>query len=551
MNKRKHIAPILILISIFLLIGFNAFWLKKSYEEQKDVLQKEIDNSLEKSYSELQDSLIQKQLASVIKPKIEKTIKQNKPKPKPQNLNIKAAPESFIRMTFDTTKKNTGLWKDSSKGRVVQIFLSKTTNINDSSSKKFVSRVLSNINQLPVVEQVSITVDSNSKKNLDKQLKLHGIFSSAQISSLTINTSKDSNKKVQQEIFKKLPPLPKPKPTQADIVINLNMINLDAKTLEAKMNAKLAKAKVPLKYRVIKADSNFVEPQKAIYSEYPSNKLREKKFIAINEEYRYYLIKKILPEILFSFLLIALTSLSFGIIYQNLKRQEKLAILKNDFISNVTHELKTPITTVGVAIEALNNFNVLQNPDKTKEYLEISKNELARLSMMVDKVLKTAIFEQKEIELKFEKNDLKQIVQKVLSTMKLQFEKYNAQIEFDYKGDDFMIESDIIHLTNVVYNLIENALKYSKNPQINLNLTDEPDKICLTVKDNGLGIPKEYQNKIFDKFFRVPQGDVHDIKGYGLGLSYVKSVVEKHNGTITVESELNQGSIFKITLYKV
>ena len=135
--------------------------------------------------------------------------------------------------------------------------------------------------------------------------------------------------------------------------------------------------------------------------------------------------------------------------------------------------------------------------------------------------------------------------------MKLQFEKYNAQIEFDYKGDDFMIESDIIHLTNVVYNLIENALKYSKNPQINLNLTDEPDKICLTVKDNGLGIPKEYQNKIFDKFFRVPQGDVHDIKGYGLGLSYVKSVVEKHNGTITVESELNQGSIFKITLYKV
>jgi signal transduction histidine kinase len=169
---------------------------------------------------------------------------------------------------------------------------------------------------------------------------------------------------------------------------------------------------------------------------------------------------------------------------------------------------------------------------------------------MVDKVLKTAIFEQKEIELKFENNDLKQIVQKVLSTMKLQFEKYNALIEFDCKGDDFLIESDIIHLTNVVYNLIENALKYSKNPQITINLIEEKETISLTVMDNGLGIAKEYQSKVFDKFFRVPQGDVHDIKGYGLGLSYVKSVVEKHNGTITVESEINQGSTFKITLFK-
>jgi two-component system, OmpR family, phosphate regulon sensor histidine kinase PhoR len=217
-------------------------------------------------------------------------------------------------------------------------------------------------------------------------------------------------------------------------------------------------------------------------------------------------------------------------------------------VSNVTHELKTPISTVSVAIEALSNFNVLQNPAQTKEYLEISKNELNRLTILVDKVLKMSIFEQKDLALKTEPINFKSLIENVLATMKLQFEKYHAQVDFDFTGNHFSLEGDAIHLTNVVYNLLENALKYSSEPIISIRLAEENQSICLKIQDNGIGISEEYLPKIFDKFFRVPTGNVHNTKGYGLGLSYVKSVVEKHKGTIAVTSKTGTGSCFIINL---
>ena len=221
--------------------------------------------------------------------------------------------------------------------------------------------------------------------------------------------------------------------------------------------------------------------------------------------------------------------------------------MKDEFISNITHELKTPIATVTVAVEALRNFGGIQSAERTKEYLDISAAELQRLSLLVDKVLKLSVFENKEIELKKEWFDCKQLVEDVINTMKLQFEKTNARVRFETEGENFKIEADKLHITSVIYNLLDNALKYSKeDPQIDVCLQSKAEHIELSVKDNGIGIAGEYKEKIFDKFFRVPSGDHHNTKGYGLGLSYVSHIAKRHQGSITVESELGKGSKFTV-----
>lgn len=263
-----------------------------------------------------------------------------------------------------------------------------------------------------------------------------------------------------------------------------------------------------------------------------------------------YLLKQITQPILFSILLLGITILSFVLLYRNLLKQQRLAALKNEFISNITHELKTPIATVGVAIEALKNFNAIQDPKRTKEYLDISSNELQRLSLLVDKVLKLSMFEKKEVELKLEPVNLKEVVDEVVDSLKLQLEKHHARVVVTNEGD-LTLQGDRLHLLSVVFNLLDNAVKYSKEePSIKIDLREKDNTVILNVTDNGIGIPQEYKNKVFDKFFRIPHGDTHNAKGYGLGLSYVTQVIQKHNGTIAVESQPGIGTKFTITLPK-
>ena len=262
-----------------------------------------------------------------------------------------------------------------------------------------------------------------------------------------------------------------------------------------------------------------------------------------------YLLKRLTLPILFSLFLVGVTIFSFVLLYRNLLKQQRLAEIKNEFISNISHELKTPIATVAVAIEALKNFNAMHDPRKTKEYLDISTNELQRLGLLVDKVLKLSMFEKREIELNKEHFDMKELIQEVLDTMRLQFEKNNAAVNFNTAGNDFIINADKLHITSVIYNLLDNALKYcNDDPVIKVQLSAQQTNIELTVNDNGIGIAPEYQPKIFDKFFRVPTGNKHVVKGYGLGLSYVSHIIAQHHGIIHVESEINKGSTFTIKI---
>ncbi|MFN2456852.1 MAG: sensor histidine kinase [Chitinophagaceae bacterium] len=263
-----------------------------------------------------------------------------------------------------------------------------------------------------------------------------------------------------------------------------------------------------------------------------------------------YLVKRITIPVLLSLFLVGFTVVSFSLLYRNLLRQRRLADIKNEFISNITHELKTPIATVSVAIEALRSFNASLDPKKTKEYLDISANELQRLSLLVDKVLKLSMFEKKEVELKYELLNMQDLVKEVTSSMRLQFEKHQAMVNISHEGDT-TLQGDRLHLVSVIFNLLDNALKYSnEKSRIGITITGTDSKVSLCVADNGIGVPDEYRKKIFEKFFRVPTGNLHNAKGYGLGLSYVANVAEKHNGEIKVERAESEGSRFILTLPK-
>lgn len=260
------------------------------------------------------------------------------------------------------------------------------------------------------------------------------------------------------------------------------------------------------------------------------------------------LLREIAPQVFFSLFLTLVIFSAFIVMYRNIRSQQKLMALKNDFISNITHELKTPVATVSVALEALQNFDVSADRQRTQEYLAMAQSELSRLSIMTDKILKTTVFEENGIDIENKTIDLEETITSATASLKLLLDKSGAVLECETNGESFLISGSPLHLTNMVSNLIENSIKYStEKPTIRISLHKESHSVTLSVKDNGVGIALEYQKKVFEKFFRVPTGNVHTIKGYGLGLSYVKNVVKAHKGTIELRSEKNKGSEFIIT----
>ena len=244
-----------------------------------------------------------------------------------------------------------------------------------------------------------------------------------------------------------------------------------------------------------------------------------------------------------SLLLLLLTTGCFVFMLRTILRQKKLSDIKNDFINNMTHELKTPIATVNAAVDALLHFGALNDPRKTEEYLHISQNNLQRLSDLVEKVLNLAVEDKQEYEFQTEPVSLAEILCELAASHRIKAAKtviFNMHIPFGT-----MVQVDRMHFGNVINNLIDNAIKYSYDRvTISFNYEKEPHGWQLTVADNGIGIPKAYQASVFDRFFRVPTGDLHQVKGFGLGLAYVRQVVEKHGGSISLASEPGKGSAF-------
>lgn len=240
---------------------------------------------------------------------------------------------------------------------------------------------------------------------------------------------------------------------------------------------------------------------------------------------------------------------SFYYTISTIFKQKKLSEIKNDFISNMTHEFKTPISTISLACEVLNDKSIEKSPERVNTYIKMIGDENKRLSLLVENILQTAILDKGQLKLKSQSIDIHNLIEQTITNIKLQVENKNGSISTSLNAKQPLIIGDKVHITNIIFNLIDNALKYSDDrPLIKIGTRNDQEGIFISVEDNGIGISKENQKKIFDTMFRVPTGNIHNVKGFGLGLSYVKAVVEKHGGSISVNSELGKGSIFTIYL---
>ena len=246
-----------------------------------------------------------------------------------------------------------------------------------------------------------------------------------------------------------------------------------------------------------------------------------------------------------SLILFLMLAFSFWFLVHAMLKQKSLEEMKSDFTNNITHELKTPVAVAYAANDALLNFEAGNDPAKRREYLEISQSQLKKLEGMIEQILSMSMESRKTFELRKEDIPLKPLLQTLAEQHRLSAEKpCSFHIEAE---DDLIIHADRFHFGNVISNLIENAIKYSGDAvNIVIRAKTTSGGVEISVKDNGIGIAPDKQKHIFDKFYRVPTGDIHDVKGYGLGLYYAKTMVEKHGGTISVSSTLGKGSEFRI-----
>ena len=254
------------------------------------------------------------------------------------------------------------------------------------------------------------------------------------------------------------------------------------------------------------------------------------------------ILKRILGGILISTLLVLAVISSLFYLLNIIKHQKQLSEVKNDLISNITHEFKTPIATIGVALESLQNFNAIDDKAKTKNYLDMSSSQLTKLNSMVEKLLETATLDSENLELNKERYDLSEVLNSII-------EKHQIQSEKTLKTDiqDLVFANvDIFHIENAFNNIIDNAIKYGGDV-ISISLQGKSSEIEFVVSDNGTSLTKAHKERIFEKFYRVPKGNTHDVKGFGIGLYYTKKIIEKHQGTIALELDKSK-TTFKIAL---
>ena len=254
-----------------------------------------------------------------------------------------------------------------------------------------------------------------------------------------------------------------------------------------------------------------------------------------------------IPSMIFTFVLLITFIFTIYIIF----RQKKLTEMKNDFINNMTHEFKTPISTISLAAQMLNDPAVGKSPAMFKHISNVINDETKRLRFQAEKVVQMSMFDRQKATLKMKELDVNELIKGVVNTFALKVERYNGKIDTELTAESPFVFADEMHITNVIFNLMDNAVKY-KRPDVDLHLLvktwNESGKLMIEVQDNGIGIKKEDLKKVFDKFYRVHTGNLHDVKGFGLGLAYVRKIIHDHKGTIRAESELNVGTRFIIAL---
>jgi len=320
--------------------------------------------------------------------------------------------------------------------------------------------------------------------------------------------------------------------------------------------------KLPFEFAVVSRASGVVyetngyspENTNAVYNQvlFPNDPVNKHNYLSVffptKKDYIFSTVKFIIPTFMFSIVLLIIFIFTIIVAF----RQKRVTEIKNDFINNMTHEFKTPISSISIAAQMLNDDSVRKSPAMLKHVSTVINDETKRLRFQVEKVLQMSMFDRKNATMKPEEVNADELIYGVINTFKLKVEKYGGNIDFQLESEDPIINVDKMHFTNVIFNLLDNAIKYRRE-DVDLQLkviTSNPDEdhIKIVVQDNGIGIKREDLRKIFEKFYRVSTGNRHDVKGFGLGLAYVHKMVTLFGGTIKAESELNKGTKFIIIL---
>ena len=298
----------------------------------------------------------------------------------------------------------------------------------------------------------------------------------------------------------------------------------------------------------IAGDSTYIPSPKAIRYDYEFNRHHSQRYQLIMEPITSLVWKQMTGILVTSFVIFLILGFSFWFLIRTLLKQKTLEEMKSNFTNNITHELKTPIAVAYAANDALLNFNQAEEKSKRDQYLRISQEQLQRLSGLVEQILSMSMESRKTFRLHPEEICLKELITSLIEQHQLKAD-IPVHITLETEPEALTIVADRTHFSNIISNLIDNAVKYSKQEaEIMIQCRQTGETVTITVSDHGIGIPLDKQKHIFDKFYRVPTGNLHNVKGYGLGLFYVKSMVEKHGGTITVKSESGKGSTFTITI---
>lgn len=341
---------------------------------------------------------------------------------------------------------------------------------------------------------------------------------------------------------------------------------IDISQLDAFLDQELKNRGIELEYNygIVQKEKQIVryqetsdlDQQKALLSSpleanlFPMDLVQKDYVLSIDFPHKknYLIMQAIAPLSASGFLMLVVIG-CFGYAVKVILRQKKISDVKNDFINNMTHEFKTPIATVSLATEALQDKDLRQNESIVDRYITVIREENKRLGAQVEKVLQIASLDKKDFKLKIENTDIHEVIEGALTNIKLSIEKQGGQLTSQLNARRSEIEADKVHLTNIIYNLADNANKYSEGaPDINIRTENISTGVIIKISDKGIGMSKDTVEKIFDKFYRVSTGNRHDVKGFGLGLSYVKDIVDMHKGEVSVKSELGKGSTFKIYL---
>jgi len=290
-----------------------------------------------------------------------------------------------------------------------------------------------------------------------------------------------------------------------------------------------------------------VMPQEMILTPEGSRFGRETLYLYLKEDNNY-IISKIFWMIAASFVFTLIIIAAFALTVRTMFSQKKLSEIKTDFINNMTHELKTPLATISLAIDALVNDRVIGDREKIKYYSGMIKEENKRMNKQVEKILQSAKLERQEIKLNLQSVDAHEMIRKVADNLSLQIQEKNGTLTMNLAAGKHIVNVDEVHFSNVIFNLLDNAIKYSNNNLlIEIATSNDRNMLAMRIKDNGIGMNKETLSHIFEKFYRAHTGNLHNVKGFGLGLNYVKAITEAHGGKVKAESALGKGSSFTIS----